>query len=917
MSSLVLLIAGLVLTANISFSSADTYNIVLLVKKGQSDFEKSLDTAIEHSIAYINTRSTVLRGTFIKLVVQKAFVGSGGIFEKDFLYGPYQYILGNATAFLLPQHIDQICILGEMLRVPMIALNYGPKLFCNNIISMRPDLSILNQALVAMVKETRPRVVAVVTEVGFGDFATAVMSHEHQVNHFSFQTISSINFTDNHSVYRAVKELKEFGAIKVLLIMQQENAYTFMKQVQSQNFKNLHAYRWFLPVLDAKSSNILKTFEGFLSLALPVDHEELNKTTKTLYDMGTILEENTNAMDPLLHDALTSIAYAIKASVGETCVVHRQVPKKYCPVRKAELDSRCKPLAEHLSEVMFRGLTGDVKFTTTKYRNITFLDSNEITRGKKIKLGTWSVPCEAFKWNPESSFAKQQQKLVTCATVKNQPSASSRAYQPKRRHLRVVAKVEEPFIFYNPSLRFEKPNDRFSGFCKDILDKLAEDLNFQYDILEPTPEFGKRRQNMSWSGMVGELIKKEADIAIGPLLVTSDRESVIDFSASFMDFTQAILIKKPSRHGGDSFHFLKPFTVGVWISILGSALVVALIMFLIERFSPMGYRKLAEASPDYSGSEFNFANSFWFATASLLQQGPDQTPRSIAGRILSTSFWFFVTIIMAAYVASLAGFYMTAKPETMITSLEDTINDGKYIYGTLRDGQTRKLLETSQQPLHRKMYKHMVSIGTLVVSLEKALERVKEEDYAFIGDQPLLEYFNAKQPCNTKIVKHVLGMGSYAFGLQLNSEWTNHFSVHLLKLRESGYIQGLRLKWWNEQAECKDENFAISPPSRLSFHDMAGICAILAVGICLSLFLLLFEIKFKHIMESCCSKSSSIPRKEQQMLKAPQITYLDYKSNGDYDLTKMYGSKYDDKSTLTNSFEESSKMYKDAPESTL
>ena len=86
---------------------------------------------------------------------------------KDFLYGPYQYILGNATAFLLPQHIDQICILGEMLRVPMIALNYGPKLFCNNIISMRPDLSILNQALVAMVRETRPRVVAVVTEGTF------------------------------------------------------------------------------------------------------------------------------------------------------------------------------------------------------------------------------------------------------------------------------------------------------------------------------------------------------------------------------------------------------------------------------------------------------------------------------------------------------------------------------------------------------------------------------------------------------------------------------------------------------------------------------------------------------------------------------------------------------------------------------
>ena len=70
----------------------------------------------------------------------------------------------------------------------------------------------------------------------------------------------------------------------------------------------------------------------------------------------------------------------------------------------------------------------------------------------------------------------------------------------------------------------------------------------------------------------------------------------------------------------------------------------------------MGYRKLAQSSPDYSGNEFSFVNAIWFVTASLLQQGPDQTPRSIAGRTLSTSFWFFVTVVMAAYIASMAGY---------------------------------------------------------------------------------------------------------------------------------------------------------------------------------------------------------------------------------------------------------------------
>lgn len=88
-------------------------------------------------------------------------------------------------------------------------------------------------------------------------------------------------------------------------------------------------------------------------------------------------------------------------------------------------------------------------------------------------------------------------------------------------------------------------------------------------------------------------------------------------------------------------------------------MAVAFMMFLIERFSPMGYRKLAQSSPDYSGSEFSLINSLWFATASLLQQGPDQTPRSIAGRALSTSFWFFVTVVMAAYIASMAGHFIS------------------------------------------------------------------------------------------------------------------------------------------------------------------------------------------------------------------------------------------------------------------
>ncbi len=53
-------------------------------------------------------------------------------------------------------------------------------------------------------------------------------------------------------------------------------------------------------------------------------------------------------------------------------------------------------------------------------------------------------------------------------------------------------------------------NDKFSGFCKDIIDKLATDLDFKYDIyLVSDGKYGNELSNRSsWSGMVGELIKK-------------------------------------------------------------------------------------------------------------------------------------------------------------------------------------------------------------------------------------------------------------------------------------------------------------------------------------------------------------------------------------------------------------------------
>ena len=83
----------------------------------------------------------------------------------------------------------------------------------------------------------------------------------------------------------------------------------------------------------------------------------------------------------------------------------------------------------------------------------------------------------------------------------------------------------------------------------------------------------------------------------------------------------------------------------------------------VDYFSPLGYRKTAENPGE--GEEFNLMNSLWFATASTLQQGGDNTPKSPSGRILATAFWFFILIIISTYTANLAAFF-TSKSQKLV-----------------------------------------------------------------------------------------------------------------------------------------------------------------------------------------------------------------------------------------------------------
>ena len=133
------------------------------------------------------------------------------------------------------------------------------------------------------------------------------------------------------------------------------------------------------------------------------------------------------------------------------------------------------------------------------------------------------------------------------------------------------------------------------GYCIDLLVELTNRLNIsfnlhqvhdgQYGSFEPDPAAGGRR---SWTGLVGELVAQQADMIVAPLTINPERSLYIDFSKPFKYQGITIIERQQTASRASLASFMEPFEDSLWILVMVSVHVVALALYLLDRFSPFG-----------------------------------------------------------------------------------------------------------------------------------------------------------------------------------------------------------------------------------------------------------------------------------------------------------------------------------------
>src|SRR5205807_1629972 len=101
--------------------------------------------------------------------------------------------------------------------------------------------------------------------------------------------------------------------------------------------------------------------------------------------------------------------------------------------------------------------------------------------------------------------------------------------------------------------------------------EISKILEFKYVFqIVKDRAYGAKNAKGEWNGMIGEVMRGEADMAVADLTITAKREEAVDFTLPFMNTGISILFKKPTTKVTTLFSFLSPFSMVVWVYVLGA-----------------------------------------------------------------------------------------------------------------------------------------------------------------------------------------------------------------------------------------------------------------------------------------------------------------------------------------------------------
>ncbi|KAJ2950838.1 hypothetical protein O0L34_g5181 [Tuta absoluta] len=479
-------------------------------------------------------------------------------------------------------------------------------------------------------------------------------------------------------------------------------------------------------------------------------------------------------------------------------------------------------LLNYIRSVEDYGVTGILSWEADGWRRHIVLQVVELQRGGQLQVaGSWSQQ-DGVRW--------------TRAPLEAEPLPTD---SMSNRTFTVMIAMNDPYVMKRESTQRLSGNMRYEGFCIELIETLAEMLNFNYTFVQQEGNgYGSyNAKTKQWEGMLRTVMddKSNLTLAITDLTITEEREKVVDFTTPFMNLGIAILFRKPKPPEPKMFAFLLPFSNGVWVCLGFVYVLSSLLLYVVGRLCPEEWQNPYPCieEPVALENQFTLGNAFWFNLGAILLQGSEVAPVGYSTRAVASVWWLFALVITSSYTANLASLLAAVSSNEEIHDVNDlAYNDRGITYGAKATGSTYTFFEHAKAPIFRTMFENMKKWNKLPDDNKKgiAMAANEEENYAFLMESTSIEY-EVERNCQVYMVGEQLDSKGYGIAMAKSSPYRQELNLALLRLQESGKLREMKHSWWKERnggGACKAKDDIESPP--LEMNSFYGLFMVLVVG---------------------------------------------------------------------------------------
>ncbi|KAM4629586.1 glutamate receptor ionotropic, NMDA 3B [Polymixia lowei] len=664
-----------------------------------------------------------------------------------------------------------------------------------------------------------------------------------------------------------------------------------------------------------------------LGLTLPMVHWILGQplSPDALQSIGLPLgllaygEVERKPLDFYIRDALQLVARAVATAtvVRPDLALIQNMVNCYDKPNKHELPSSGQYLARFLSNTSFSGLTGPVRLhqnlshiLTSQRFHVWSLRRDALGQPSWVTIGSW-----------EGGRLEVEEQAVWRGSGRRQRTEGAggrmggrwRAGMPVAgSRVRVVTLVEHPFVFTrdaddegncpagqycldagtNSSDTLERffhevagGNSSFLpaeyskccyGYCIDLLEKLAEDLRFEFDLyIVGDGKYGACKGGR-WTGLVGDLLNGVADMAVTSFSINSVRSRVIDFTSPFFSTSLGILVRSKDT-AAPIGAFMWPLHWSMWVGIFVALHITALFLTLYEWKSPFGMTPHGRNRVKV----FSYSSALNLCYAILFGRTvSSKTPKCWTGRFLMNLWAIFCLLVLSSYTANLAAVMVGEKTFEEVSGIHDAKlhhPSRGFRFGTVRESSAEEYMKKSFPEMHEYMRRFNEPTTPEGVA---TLKTDPPQLDAFIMDKALLDYeVSIDADCKLATVGKPFAIEGYGIGLPQNSPLTSNISEFISRYKSDGYMDMLHDKWY-KVVPCGKRVFAVTETLQMGIGHFSGLFVLLCVGVAGALLTLAGEHAFYRLVLPHIRRRQKFKywlHTSQKIHRALNMTYEDVK----------------------------------------